>query len=546
MILRIYGKINILFLLLFSLLFSCTNYNRNLFSGNVYKHYYSHYINDSILFSVKVAGDVNRNNDLKNLRQKLKQYDLKSFSSNVIDFFETTDEIGFDIFLLKFDNYPLFQTFIQGKQFGRINFQKDNSEVEFIDSLNYCYGKSVSNENNEFILILAYSRDKNKEHFDLLWEEFSEALTTMDASTTFKNILPSAFEIGFDNSQNTGGSINYLKPVAQLEEFAKVGDPNNFLFLQAICTYSSRISNSETFDYYFNKYKQRSQGLDVPGNNFTANNEAAIKMIVDLCNTSNLVMFNENHFDVRHRKLVRYLLKDLYNQGFRYLGLEALFEEAEQINARSFPIDESGFYTLEPEMGNLIREAASLGFEVFSYDDFGEEREPTQAKNIFKQTFEKDSTAKVLILGGFDHIVENEIHSKKWMAYYFHDLYKIDPLTFSQTMVNPNDTFWLGIIKNDSEKAVDYLISNNLTDSLFSEKYTTYLLTLDQNKNVNLLSIYLKNEYDKYEEKAVPVKNILVKSSITTLSIPLKHGEYVFTLKNEYGKILHNGILMNE
>lgn len=548
---RIYGKINIMFLFCFSLLFSCTHYNRDLFSGKVYKYYYSHYVNDSVSFSVKLAGDIDRNNNLKNLKQKLKQFDLKSFCANVVDFFETTNEPSFDIFLLKFEDYNSLQTFVHKKQFERVNSQKNNSEVEIVDSLSYSYGKSVSNSNNEYILLLAYSRDKSKNDFDLMCEEFSEALTTMDASNTFKNILPSPFEIGFDNSQNIDGSVNYLKPVIQLEEYAKVCDPNDFLFLQVICTYSSRISNSETFSYYFNKYKQKSHGLDIPSNHFTAQNESAIKMIVDLCNKSNLVMFNENHFDIRHRKLVRYLLKNLYDQGYRYLGLEALVEESEQINYRSYPITESGFYTLEPEMGNLIREAKSLGFEVFSYDALGEERELIQANNIFKQTFEKDSTAKVLILGGFDHIVENEINSKKWMAYYFNDLYKINPLTFSQTLVEPNDIVWLGVIKNDSlsEKAVDFLISNNITDSLFREKSAkiyTIAIPLIKSKNDYLLSIYLKKEYDKHKEKAVPIKNIIVKASKTTHSIPLNNEEYVFTLKNEGGKTLHKGILMDE
>lgn len=76
----------------------------------------------------------------------------------------------------------------------------------------------------------------------------------------------------------------------------------------------------------------------------------------------------------------------MYQNGYQYLGLEALFDSL--INERKYPIQESGYYIKEPEFGNLITEALNIGYKLFSYEATknknGEEREIEQALNIQK------------------------------------------------------------------------------------------------------------------------------------------------------------------
>ena len=123
-----------------------------------------------------------------------------------------------------------------------------------------------------------------------------------------------------------------------------------------------------------------------------------------------IVIINEAHHNPKHRLFTKSLLRELYQNGFRYLGLEALDDT--QINTRKFPNQTSGFYTNEPEFGNLIHEAIQLGFTVFGYEatEFAnaKEREIAQAKNIlaFLGTQPK---GKVLIHCGFDHAYEGEV-----------------------------------------------------------------------------------------------------------------------------------------
>lgn len=87
--------------------------------------------------------------------------------------------------------------------------------------------------------------------------------------------------------------------------------------------------------------------------------------ILEQSKNTDIIIINEAHHMAQHRMFTKSLLKDLYANGYRYLGLEALFETT--INYRKYPVIESGYYTKEPEFGNLIAEALKLGFTLFNY-----------------------------------------------------------------------------------------------------------------------------------------------------------------------------------
>lgn len=160
----------------------------------------------------------------------------------------------------------------------------------------------------------------------------------------------------------------------------------------------------------------------------------AADYIVERSAGEQIIIINEAHHNSKHRTFTRSLLEGLYRNGYRYLGLEALSDSL--INQRGYAVGESGYYTAEPEFGNLIYEAKRLGFVIFGYEAVagknGKEREIEQAKNI-QQFLEKNRDGKLLIHCGFDHVYEKEVGSwEKAMAGRLKEYTGIDPFTIDQ------------------------------------------------------------------------------------------------------------------
>lgn len=152
-----------------------------------------------------------------------------------------------------------------------------------------------------------------------------------------------------------------------------------------------------------------------------------------------LIIINEAHAHSNHRTFVNSLLQGLYDHGYRYLGLEALYDEA--INERKFPTAESGYYTKDPEFGNLIYAALRTGYTIFGYDDpdhNGKEREMNQAKNIVN-FINKHPKSKILIFCGHDHVIEGTPNISAWgkaMAGRVKEYTQMDPFTIDQVLVS--------------------------------------------------------------------------------------------------------------
>jgi hypothetical protein len=165
----------------------------------------------------------------------------------------------------------------------------------------------------------------------------------------------------------------------------------------------------------------------------------AKEYIVSKASKSQVVIINEAHHNSLHRMFTKSLLKDLYDQGYRYLGLEALGNGKyldPALNKRKYPILKTGNYIKDPQFGDLVRTALELGFIVFPYEQTtnvnGKQREIAQAKNIQK-VIENDPKAKFLIHCGFDHVLEGNHRSwGKAMAERLKEYTGIDPLTIHQ------------------------------------------------------------------------------------------------------------------
>ena len=167
----------------------------------------------------------------------------------------------------------------------------------------------------------------------------------------------------------------------------------------------------------------------------------ASEYILHRAKNEQIIMFNEAHHIEQNRAFIAMLLKDLKKEGFTYLALETLnYMDADSMNKRKYVLQYSGTYTADPVFASMLNYALKLGYTLVAYENRNhcmdmsaqcrEEREVNQAKNL-AQVFEKDKNAKIIVLGGYNHIIENNA-TIKMMAYYFKEQTKIDPLTIDQ------------------------------------------------------------------------------------------------------------------
>lgn len=170
--------------------------------------------------------------------------------------------------------------------------------------------------------------------------------------------------------------------------------------------------------------------------NFTPIN--AKDYIIERSKNEQIIIINEAHINPSHRVFTLSLLQGLYNNGYRYLGLEALIDDT-IINERKYPIMESGYYTKEPQFGNLIYTAIKIGFTLFGYEatenENGKEREIVQAENI-ANFLVKHPSGKMLIHCGHDHVIKGTPNNRSWekaMAGRLKDYTEINPFTIEQT-----------------------------------------------------------------------------------------------------------------
>ena len=222
-----------------------------------------------------------------------------------------------------------------------------------------------------------------------------------------------------------------------LEKYLSAGNNNGF-----VSTKYSFISD------YYNALNaidfQRDTILAIDSTNYANilkefHFENAHDFIIEKSSAYEYLLINEAHYISKHRNFARSLLNDLWEKGYRNLALEALnFMNTgtlidKEINNRSYPIRRAGAYFYEPELGNLVREARSIGFEIIGYD-FGEDREVDGAKNITKQV--EALGGKTIVLCGWDHIKEGSTGTY-WefaLAERIHQLTGKDPLTIEQTI----------------------------------------------------------------------------------------------------------------
>jgi len=234
----------------------------------------------------------------------------------------------------------------------------------------------------------------------------------------------------FGATETTAG--NYLLPVTLLRAAADnyVDLNEQGAFLQALATAYACVDEPDSAAHYWRKIGGPMLGKTAGGARSFDVAPATAEVLRQTAATS-LVLFNESHVQPKGRYWLRSLLPALYQQGFRYLALEALGDDA-GLPRRGYPTLGSGFYLREPQLANLVRDALALGFTLVPYDTMADDREHDQAQNLWRRSLSQDPQAKVVVLAGFGHIDERP-GSRKSMARWLQELSGINPLTVNQT-----------------------------------------------------------------------------------------------------------------
>lgn len=276
------------------------------------------------------------------------------------------------------------------------------------------------------------------------------------------------------------------------------------------------------------------------------------KKMQNIARENQFVLFNEAHHEPKHRYLVGSLLKDYYDLGFRFLGLEALFKDS--LNQRGYLNYSDGVYTRDPVMGNLIREAKRMGYRVFNYEGMnsGQEREMDQVRGIKKNVLDVNPNGKTIILAGYSHINENCGNEHKWMACLLHEELGINPYTINQTELMSDPVkekrisgVWYDEV-NDRALLNDMLVKNRLTieNNCFSlRKHSKIELEIPQEtkivNNETIVLVYYKDEFKQGGTTAVPTYTKVIDNG-RRIKIELCDGDYIVHIKDINGSILYS------
>lgn len=289
---------------------------------------------------------------------------------------------------------------------------------------------------------------------------------------------------------------HFFKTLTEICQFEKTEEPINSFNLQMQLTFSSFLGSNAHYKKLITKQEQRFKPRDSLLNIITSSdvvNDEVLNEIVNQASLTNVLMVNENHYYPNHRLLMLDLLPKLKANGYTHLALEALDHPADSLlNLPSAsPKLSNGFYTMEQNYGNLLREAKRLGFIFVAYEnqDQNKDRELGQAENLYNRTIGKDRNAMVVVYAGIDHILESKTpNGKKWMATIFKERYNINPLTISQTHLN--------MYRNFSNFRYQLLSSHDLKEIKGVAPIDYFLLNNQQASHANWGSNFrYKNKY---------------------------------------------------
>ena len=240
----------------------------------------------------------------------------------------------------------------------------------------------------------------------------------------------------------------------------------------------------------------------------------AIRKIVEVAEKQQVVIISENHLKPQHRIFANKVITELAKIGFEHLGLETFTTISNSntlldstLSERGYPLNSplTGTYTLEPQMGNLVRNAIKSNLKLFAYERSqkieGKDRDEIQADNIIKY-LELNPKARIIIVCGFHHAIESNMVKRGnsyWMAKYLKEKSGIDPLTIYQ------DNFTEKFIETEHFLLKDLKIDE---PSVFVHK-SGQIVSVTQNVDIEIIhpkTIYIDGRPNWLFESNKPVK----------------------------------------
>ncbi len=517
------SQVNYFLLISFLFLISCKSSQHDPKAHKVVKEFLTQYSNDQYEFSYTAWGNSEPLASWDSVKKYMPKKDRKRFSKKMF---------------LTGAHFPLLKaSTTQHYIFVYPVTEKNKNQVlERVDSTNRSIERIYKHPTKDYYIHFYINCIRNKENFTMKYfvDTYKWVFESIKVGENYKVATPeSPFMIAneaFLKQKDSAG--NYTLPLIKLDYYSQnyQTEREKFNFIQTAATYHSFINRSKKLPLFWQEWRNSSYFKKIEEDTlppFLANNEKAVDFLLKECSQNQVVMFNEVHFDPQHRLLVSHLLEKLYQQGFRFLALEALGEDEKTINERGFIVQNSGYYTREPNMADLIRQAHDIGFYIFGYDDYGKDREKNQAATIFNKTIAKDKDAKVLVFAGFGHISEKKAKTDKqrnMMAVEFELLSGINPLTIDQVeYMNMAKDNWLSIVNTSVYNGfieVDIKIANSFYNFPQQKKEIKYTfsdslkteLNIERTEYKGSLKVYNLEEW-KVTRKAVPFQIIAIKDT---------------------------------
>lgn len=507
-----------------------------------------YFYNDSINVAVDFYGQLDNINLLKTKKSELKK-ELKGLDILSVDklFFACNSKINDYKIYLFYERTGENQDSI-----SQVSILKTNPNLR--------YSIIEKQKGNTKITTLVKSKTAKK---DYTLEVAKDVVSKINIGSFDESKL-SYFKI-YQSSVN--GNRNHLQSREKLKS-APIEDKKykqfNDLKFQFIATSNSFLSNNPEYNSFLLDYEKKRKTYfnktvnDIYSNDDVFKNNKVFDEIGLIAKNNSVIILNEDHYYPKHRYFAMQLLDVLKQNGYNYLSLEAFSIDKEN---NLFPNYNNGFYTSEPYFGHFLRKAKELGFTILGHEnqDDSIEREIGQAKNICKILYENPN-AKIFIYVGHAHL-EKSTKEKKWMAEYFKEFSKINPITVNQAKIfaDTNDEIVL-IPRKHLEKdsllnsSADYFLINNIKVDLKkvypNSKFKNVTLKNKEIKNHKneelLIEVFDFYEYEKLKSLTLPIINLLATPKSTTIKVDLPLGKYYIKIKTVENKKIFGEVISVE
>lgn len=148
-----------------------------------------------------------------------------------------------------------------------------------------------------------------------------------------------------------------------------------------------------------------------------------------------IVMIMEDHFVSKHREMIGATLPIFRAAEFSHYAAEAIGESGEALTSRGYPVVKTGYYTSDPQFGNVLRRAINLKFKILGYDfrPFTHEMREEFAATELAKLLTDDQQTRLIVHAGHAHVLKHKTDvGQRWLASLLWEKGGIEPFTIWQ------------------------------------------------------------------------------------------------------------------